>query len=344
MPSTFRKLLGAAACMLLALTFMSTIQPAQAAQGQRCFQETGFCISGRFLEYWQQNGGLPVFGYPISGVDAESGEQWFERAVFERHLNTPAPYDVQLSRLSDWRFLQQSLVWQDLPRDEGPRQGCLWFAETQRNVCDQKPWRGFLTYWKTHGLHDPRLDAYGNSLALFGLPLTGARPETNEAGEKVITQWFERARFEWHPNQPDQYKVLLGLLGREVWDNRGADSAELALKAFFGALNDGRYSAASQLYGGSYDVLRQYNPHLGANDRFNLLKAACEQNGFQCLRVRRIVANDYDGSEYRIVVEFAGADGGRFVRAIDGQSRFAYVVRGGSDGRFRVLDLPPYVA
>jgi hypothetical protein len=344
MSATIRKTLGGAATVLLALLFISTLQPAQASARQRCFRETGFCVGGRFLEYWDQNGGLPVFGYPISGTDAESGEQWFERAVFERHQDTPAPYDVQLSRLGDWRFLQQSLAWQDLPPDEGPRAGCLWFAETQRNICDQQPGRGFLTYWKTHGLHDPRLDAYGNSLALFGLPLTGARPETNEAGEKVITQWFERARFEWHPDKPDQYKVLLGLLGREVWDNRSGDSAELALKAFFGALNDGRYSAASQLYGGSYDVLREYNPALKPSDHFNLLKAACEANGFQCLRVKRVVSNDYNGSEYHIVVEFANADGSRFVRGNDRQSQFAYTVRGGADGRFRVLELPPYVA
>jgi hypothetical protein len=32
----------------------------------------------------------------------------------------------------------------------------------------------------------------------------------------VLTQWFERARFEWHPNKPDEFKVLLGLLGREI--------------------------------------------------------------------------------------------------------------------------------
>jgi len=32
----------------------------------------------------------------------------------------------------------------------------------------------------------------------------------------VLTQWFERARLEKHPNKPDQYKVLLGLLATEV--------------------------------------------------------------------------------------------------------------------------------
>ncbi|HZG67583.1 MAG TPA: hypothetical protein VEZ12_12620, partial [Herpetosiphonaceae bacterium] len=54
------------------------------------------------------------------------------------------------------------------------------------------------------------------SLALSGLPLTEARMETNAAGDTVLTQWFERARLEWHPNNPDPYKVLLGLLGVEL--------------------------------------------------------------------------------------------------------------------------------
>jgi hypothetical protein len=35
-------------------------------------------------------------------------------------------------------------------------------------------------------------------------------------GEQVYAQWFERARFEWHPGNPDQYKVLLGRLGAEA--------------------------------------------------------------------------------------------------------------------------------
>jgi len=38
-----------------------------AAQGdQRCFLETNLCISGPIRTYWERNGGLPVFGYPIT--------------------------------------------------------------------------------------------------------------------------------------------------------------------------------------------------------------------------------------------------------------------------------------
>jgi hypothetical protein len=39
--------------------------------------------------------------------------------------------------------------------------------------------------------------------------------ETNASGDTVLTQWFERARMEWHPTNPPGFRVLLGLLGTE---------------------------------------------------------------------------------------------------------------------------------
>ena len=39
-----------------------------AAQASTCFAQTGFCIGGRFAQYWQQNGGLAVFGYAITAA------------------------------------------------------------------------------------------------------------------------------------------------------------------------------------------------------------------------------------------------------------------------------------
>ena len=38
------------------------------------------------------------------------------------------------------------------------------------------------------------------------------------------TQWFERARFECHPNNPSEYRVLLGLLGNGLSQDSGAGS------------------------------------------------------------------------------------------------------------------------
>jgi uncharacterized protein YkwD len=195
------------------------------ARTERCFPETGHCIDGRFLQFWEQHGGLPVFGYPISAAQPElnrdTGQtyltQWFERNRFEHHPENSPPYDVLLGRLGDDLLLNAGRRW----RDDSPAQqlggDCLWFAQTGRNVCDQEAGLGFKSYWQSHGLEfDGRAGySFEESLALFGLPLTEPRIETNTSGDTVLTQWFERARFEWHAGNARPYRVLLGLAGNE---------------------------------------------------------------------------------------------------------------------------------
>ena len=48
-------------CSLLAVD-----RAAGAQADQRCFAETGYCIEGRIRSFWEQGGGLPVFGLPIA--------------------------------------------------------------------------------------------------------------------------------------------------------------------------------------------------------------------------------------------------------------------------------------
>jgi photosystem II stability/assembly factor-like uncharacterized protein len=212
--------------MLMALALLAFAAPAAGAQtDERCFPETGQCISGRFRQFWEQNGGLAVFGYPTTPahdeINRENGQsyltQWFERVRFELHAEHAQPYDVLLGRIGDDRLRQLGRDWFSEGRESGPQPGCLWFEQTGHNVCDQGNLSGFKSYWSSHGLLDPQLNAFQRSLALFGLPLTTARPEVNPTDNQIyMTQWFERARFEWHPNEPEPYKVLLGLLGNEA--------------------------------------------------------------------------------------------------------------------------------
>jgi murein DD-endopeptidase MepM/ murein hydrolase activator NlpD len=54
----------------------------------------------------------------------------------------------------------------------------------------------------------------------------------------VITQWFERARFEYHPNNPDPYKVLLGRLGSEL-AGESAATPKLSVQATPEAVRQG---------------------------------------------------------------------------------------------------------
>src|SRR5689334_8844878 len=82
--------------------------PANSIQAQpacRSFPETGHRVCGRLLEYWQQNGALSVFGYPIGDQFTQSVEghqlqvQLFERNRLELHAENAPPYDVLLGRL-----------------------------------------------------------------------------------------------------------------------------------------------------------------------------------------------------------------------------------------------------
>src|SRR6266496_270811 len=194
----------------------SDITHAQA--DERCFPETGFCISGSIRSFWEQNGGLPIFGYPIAQQHEETIEgrpfqvQWFERERLELHPENRPPYDVLLGRLGDEVLRRQGRDWQTFPKAQR-KSGCQFFETTGHTVCEP-----FLTYWRTHGLElDGRRGIkYDESLALFGMPLSEPSMETNSSGATVLTQWFERARFEYLPENRNPYKVLLGLLGNEL--------------------------------------------------------------------------------------------------------------------------------
>ncbi|HEU5090921.1 MAG TPA: META domain-containing protein, partial [Roseiflexaceae bacterium] len=209
------------AALVLALLIggsVATTPAAQAQSAERCFTETNQCISGRIREYWEQNGGLPVFGYPISPQLTEEGVtvQYFERQRFELHPEIAAPYDVLLGRLGAEILASNGITWQDLPAASDPLEGCRYFAETRHNVCDQEQGRGFLTAWRSNGLRldNRRAVSDAESLALFGFPISDVYDATVD-GKPVKIQWFERARFEWHPDNPAAYRVLFGRLGAE---------------------------------------------------------------------------------------------------------------------------------
>lgn len=69
------------------------------------------------------------------------------------------------------------------------------FEETQHWVSGD-----FLKYFRSRG-----------GLEVFGYPIS---EEFVDQG--LTVQYFQNARMEWHPNNPDSYKVQLGLLGDEL--------------------------------------------------------------------------------------------------------------------------------
>jgi uncharacterized protein YkwD len=66
------------------------------------FRETGHALSEPFLSYWKNNGGVELFGYPISESVMQDGYkvQWFERARMEYHTELArAGQTIQLTHL-----------------------------------------------------------------------------------------------------------------------------------------------------------------------------------------------------------------------------------------------------
>src|SRR5690606_36684750 len=113
---------------------------ASAQPGESCLPETGFCISGRISEHWEQNGGLPVFGFPMCPQQEELVEgrplqaQWFERNRLELHPENAPPYDVLLVRLGVDRLAQQGRPnLQNFPVQQ-PQGDCITF-ETGYSAC-----------------------------------------------------------------------------------------------------------------------------------------------------------------------------------------------------------------
>jgi hypothetical protein len=195
---------------LIAAVSLLTTAPASAAPGDRCFPETGYCISGAIRTYWERNGGLQVFGYPISPLRTETNNdgwtgqtQWFERDRLEDHANEGI--GVLAGRLGARSLELAGRSWETYERVSGAGPGCRYFAVTGHSLCGE-----FLRYWERNG-----------GLERFGYPITQPFQE-NMAEFQGTVQYFERRRMELHPELAGTpYEVLLGLLGRDLIDPYG---------------------------------------------------------------------------------------------------------------------------
>lgn len=189
---------------LLLLPFTSGA-PTDARAACQTFPETGKTVCGRFLQYWTEHGGLAQQGLPISDVVGEISTidgvtytvQYFERAVFEYHPENRPPYDVLLSLLGVFRY--QEKYPNGAPGQQANNSpGARFFPETGHTLGG-----GFLEYWNTHG-----------GLADQGYPLSEEFTEISDLnGQPYTVQYFERAAFEYHPENPVPYTVLLSQLG-----------------------------------------------------------------------------------------------------------------------------------
>lgn len=174
---------------------------------QRYFTETGHNLQNGFKQFWDANGGLARFGYPLTEEFTERNPaddrmytvQYFERARFEWHPETSS---VALGKIGQEAFNANGKpggAGIDPPPNLTPDK--RYFPETRHVLAG-----GFKQYW----------DAY-NGKTLLGLPLS---EETTENGKTV--QYFEYGRLEFNPAGTTlQERVQVGLVGTELLRARG---------------------------------------------------------------------------------------------------------------------------
>jgi len=196
-------LTGGPLCLDPAQPSWFTVRPLKAAPGGSLGPPSSlpFYVAAPFLAYWRTHGGLAILGYPLSREVTEQladGKtytvQYFERVRMEYHPENAAPDDVLLGQLG------RALHPADPPA--APLPGARFFPATGHNLRT-----GFRDYWEANG-----------GLAQFGYPLTEEFTERLADGNAYTVQYFERARFEWHPENADPAdRVLLGQLGRQSY-------------------------------------------------------------------------------------------------------------------------------
>lgn len=161
---------------------------------EKYFPETGHYVKGDFLRYYQSASNPTVtFGYPLTEqFTSKDGKtvQYFQRARFEQSVGT-----VVLTALGRETYIPGRQLTFNNPL------ACREFVSGY-SVCF-----AFLDFFDQNG----GLEKFGNPITPF------------EFHNNLIVQYFENARFEWRPNQPEGQRVGLTDLGRVYFDQLRED-------------------------------------------------------------------------------------------------------------------------
>ncbi|MDW8405354.1 hypothetical protein [Chloroflexus sp.] len=159
-------------------------------------------VAPRFAAAYEQLGGLRRLGLPISPALLQNGRevQWFERARLEYWPElSGTPYEFQIGLVGVEYVAGRTFL---RPEPFASRPDLRYFPETGFGVGGL-----FLQYWEEHG-----------GLTSFGYPISAEFDEVQPDGRAFRVQYFERARFELHPEAAGTpYVVQLGLLGSALY-------------------------------------------------------------------------------------------------------------------------------
>lgn len=145
--------------------------------------------------------------------------------------------------------------------------------------------------------------------------------------------------------------VLLSACGRETQNTDQGDMdflrAQAATTNFFTLLNAGLYNQAAMYYGGDYLELQMMNPKIDKNDNATLLKNACTVNGYQCLKIKKMIGPEkLSEGKYKVRLQFALPDSSLYIKkspdaASIEQNEFEFLIHK-IDDQYKVMSLPVY--
>ncbi|HEX8600637.1 MAG TPA: CAP domain-containing protein [Chloroflexia bacterium] len=205
------------------------------------FSPTGKSVQGTFLSTFNRYG-LERIGYPLTEERVENGQvvQYFERVRMESHPEV-ASNPVLFSRLG--AEMTQGVQFAKVAPFKSTRTRA-YFPATGHSLGG-----GFYTYWQQNG-----------GLALFGLPLS---EEFKENG--LTVQWFERARFEFHPELVGTGKAIqLSHLGSIAYSSQSNRTTSAPAPAASNAPTVQEAPASVSLTGAESYVLQAINEQRAA--------------------------------------------------------------------------------
>jgi hypothetical protein len=180
----------------------------------RCFRASAYCMRGAFAQYWEANGGVACFGYPITtevqeevhtrmGGDFQTRVitvQYTQYARFECADWACEPNDVTLGRLGpDLARITlgapTNVSLADLaafkPRPAERIRGKPWIPETQHFLGPP-----FLRYWRDTG-----------DVRRHGYPISEPFEERSSTGRFHTVQYFERSKLEYGGGRVTNYPI-----------------------------------------------------------------------------------------------------------------------------------------
>ncbi len=168
--------------LLLVVVLLSALPAAPAqAQGRLYFPQTGHFLGGAFRSFWERNGGVEIFGYPVSPEFVQNRDgrvaQYFERARFELNVvNGQAVIDLGLLGREYLSATGQGFP----PVAAVNAPGIRFFPQTGHTLRGE-----FRSFWERRG-----------AVAIFGYPVSEELVQRLDDGRNYIVQYFERGRFE----------------------------------------------------------------------------------------------------------------------------------------------------